>query len=514
MQAPEDDSSAESDDDVVLDQSLAANSAANPDEMIAPPKPIMLQQAQSQPAIASPSQPMHGDTDTMMMSESLNDAVSAAVVDKAVITPTIITIAPPTLKSNKSSALSHSHEYEQKPVLAPSATATASSSATVAATTTTTTTTSTSTATVSGPAAPPIPFDAQAMNERKQKEKEKDEVIRPRIDPKLLKLMMKEQSVAVHAHDNNLMDLDLDCFTQKPWTAPNADITDWFNYGFNEETWRQYCYTQMKMRHILKRNQFASTSASIPSSSYPTMSHGHAHSHSHDVAPIMANPHPHPHAHPHPHPHPHVHVHAHPTPTLNTNTNANANVNVTSNAHSNTHSNVGNGICFDFQNKGHCLRGASCRWSHHLPAPSVWQHSHVNPPKPETATHTLRTLQTLHAVQPVIQAHTEKAEESGEAEAETETERERERENEAKSTDQLQARLQVLLGEAPNIPSVVSSLLGANEEEKDSGNKKRKKRKKKKKERRSRSRSASRSESRSNSRSRSRSRRSETESKD
>merc|ERR1712129_161407 len=56
-----------------------------------------------------------------------------------------------------------------------------------------------------------------------------------------------------------------------------------------------------------------------------------------------------------------------------------------------------------------------------------------------------------------------------------------------KTTDQLQARLQVLLGtEAPNIPSVVSNLLSVNED-------KQKKKKKRKKKKRNRSRSRSRS---------------------
>ena len=27
---------------------------------------------------------------------------------------------------------------------------------------------------------------------------------------------------------------------KKPWTQPNQDITDYFNYGFNEEVWRVY----------------------------------------------------------------------------------------------------------------------------------------------------------------------------------------------------------------------------------------------------------------------------------
>lgn len=27
-------------------------------------------------------------------------------------------------------------------------------------------------------------------------------------------------------------------FEEKPWRKPGADLTDWFNYGFNEESWR------------------------------------------------------------------------------------------------------------------------------------------------------------------------------------------------------------------------------------------------------------------------------------
>lgn len=34
----------------------------------------------------------------------------------------------------------------------------------------------------------------------------------------------------------------------KPWRKPGADITDYFNYGFNEETWRKYCQKQNRLR--------------------------------------------------------------------------------------------------------------------------------------------------------------------------------------------------------------------------------------------------------------------------
>lgn len=35
---------------------------------------------------------------------------------------------------------------------------------------------------------------------------------------------------------------------ERPWRLPGADITDYFNYGFNEETWLKYCEMQRKLR--------------------------------------------------------------------------------------------------------------------------------------------------------------------------------------------------------------------------------------------------------------------------
>ncbi|KAI3387866.1 hypothetical protein SNEBB_008657 [Seison nebaliae] len=35
---------------------------------------------------------------------------------------------------------------------------------------------------------------------------------------------------------------------EKPWKTPDADLTDYFNYGFNEESWSQYCRRQRALR--------------------------------------------------------------------------------------------------------------------------------------------------------------------------------------------------------------------------------------------------------------------------
>lgn len=41
-------------------------------------------------------------------------------------------------------------------------------------------------------------------------------------------------------------DFNLDALEDKPWRKPGADITDYFNYGFNEDTWRAYCERQKR----------------------------------------------------------------------------------------------------------------------------------------------------------------------------------------------------------------------------------------------------------------------------
>ncbi|XP_056644427.1 pre-mRNA 3'-end-processing factor FIP1 isoform X2 [Diorhabda carinulata] len=43
-------------------------------------------------------------------------------------------------------------------------------------------------------------------------------------------------------------EFNLDSLEDKPWKKPGADITDYFNYGFNEDTWRAYCERQKRMR--------------------------------------------------------------------------------------------------------------------------------------------------------------------------------------------------------------------------------------------------------------------------
>ncbi|GIY07915.1 pre-mRNA 3'-end-processing factor FIP1 [Caerostris darwini] len=39
----------------------------------------------------------------------------------------------------------------------------------------------------------------------------------------------------------SIYEFNLDTIEDKPWRKPGADITDYFNYGFNEDTWKAYC---------------------------------------------------------------------------------------------------------------------------------------------------------------------------------------------------------------------------------------------------------------------------------
>ena len=50
----------------------------------------------------------------------------------------------------------------------------------------------------------------------------------------------------------SILETDLESFEDRPWRKPGADITDYFNYGFTETTWRQYC---MKQRNVREENR-------------------------------------------------------------------------------------------------------------------------------------------------------------------------------------------------------------------------------------------------------------------
>lgn len=42
-------------------------------------------------------------------------------------------------------------------------------------------------------------------------------------------------------HFRTIVDVNIDAFDEKPWKHPGADITDFFNFDFDEESWKNYC---------------------------------------------------------------------------------------------------------------------------------------------------------------------------------------------------------------------------------------------------------------------------------
>nr|KAF6386759.1 hypothetical protein mMyoMyo1_005184 [Myotis myotis] len=60
-----------------------------------------------------------------------------------------------------------------------------------------------------------------------------------------------------------LSEVDLDSFEDKPWRKPGADLSDYFNYGFNEDTWKAYCEKQKRIRMGLEVIPVTSTTNKI-----------------------------------------------------------------------------------------------------------------------------------------------------------------------------------------------------------------------------------------------------------
>jgi pre-mRNA 3'-end-processing factor FIP1 len=59
----------------------------------------------------------------------------------------------------------------------------------------------------------------------------------PTIDP--------SQPGVVDGH--SILDFDLSSLADKGWRRPGADISDWFNYGFDEISWEAYCYRRREL---------------------------------------------------------------------------------------------------------------------------------------------------------------------------------------------------------------------------------------------------------------------------
>jgi hypothetical protein len=50
-----------------------------------------------------------------------------------------------------------------------------------------------------------------------------------------------------------IFDIDPRKYETQPWTVPNANLVQWFNFGMNEHSWREYCHRQRRIRNELKQ---------------------------------------------------------------------------------------------------------------------------------------------------------------------------------------------------------------------------------------------------------------------
>lgn len=60
-----------------------------------------------------------------------------------------------------------------------------------------------------------------------------------------------------------VVEVDMETFEEKPWRKPGADLSDYFNYGFNEDTWKGYCDKQKRLRMGLEVVNISSTTSKI-----------------------------------------------------------------------------------------------------------------------------------------------------------------------------------------------------------------------------------------------------------
>src|ERR1700733_10266027 len=45
----------------------------------------------------------------------------------------------------------------------------------------------------------------------------------------------------------SIFEVDMNATAEKPWRRPGSDISDWFNYGFDEISWEAYCYRRREL---------------------------------------------------------------------------------------------------------------------------------------------------------------------------------------------------------------------------------------------------------------------------
>lgn len=80
------------------------------------------------------------------------------------------------------------------------------------------------------------------------------------LDPKLLppatapasETNFDANAAPILPDGRSVYDIDLDALERKDWRLPGSDISDWFNYGFDEITWRAYTERRREMAQMVE----------------------------------------------------------------------------------------------------------------------------------------------------------------------------------------------------------------------------------------------------------------------
>lgn len=62
----------------------------------------------------------------------------------------------------------------------------------------------------------------------------------PKIDP----------TIPGTLEGRSVLEVDINALADKPWRRPGSDLSDWFNYGFDEMTWEAYCYRRRDIGEV------------------------------------------------------------------------------------------------------------------------------------------------------------------------------------------------------------------------------------------------------------------------
>lgn len=116
----------------------------------------------------------------------------------------------------------------------------------------------------SGPALPGLLHPSQSPQPSSQPPESESRQQDDGIDPSTLPPVTAPPShpvidpTAVGILDGrSIFEVDMNAMAEKPWRRPGSDISDWFNYGFDEISWEAYCYRRRdlgEMANVLKTN--------------------------------------------------------------------------------------------------------------------------------------------------------------------------------------------------------------------------------------------------------------------